>query len=173
MSVNSEIERLQNAKSALKTTIEGKGVTVPSNAKLEDYPALVNSIETGGGDIASMLTKENLVSVTYLQYQPHQVVTFNKDNNFYILNYGDSLGKLNTVSFIFKDITITWDVPPQNTNEDENNKYGVYIKESQEGSEKYQILNISGVTFSISDGYNATLRFYINNDVVATYQYLD
>ena len=90
------------------------------------------------------------------------------------MNYEDSLGKLNTVSFIFKDITITWDIPPQDLNEDENNKHGTYVKESKEGSEKYQILNIGGVTFSISnDGYNAILRFYINNDVVATYQYLD
>lgn len=50
MSIASEIERLQNAKSALKTAIEGKGVTVSSSAKLEDYPALVDSISGGGGD---------------------------------------------------------------------------------------------------------------------------
>lgn len=48
MSIASEITRLQNAKSALKTAIEGKGVTVPSSAKLEDYPALVDSIQAGG-----------------------------------------------------------------------------------------------------------------------------
>lgn len=48
MSVNSEIERLQNAKSALKTAIEGKGVSVPSNTKLDGYADLVDSIETGG-----------------------------------------------------------------------------------------------------------------------------
>lgn len=49
MSVNSEIERLQNAKSALKTSIEGKGVSVPAATKLDGYSALVDSIETGGG----------------------------------------------------------------------------------------------------------------------------
>lgn len=49
MSVNSEIERLQNAKSALKTAIEGKGVSVPASTKLDGYPALVDSIEQGGG----------------------------------------------------------------------------------------------------------------------------
>lgn len=49
MSVTSEITRLQNAKADLKTAIEGKGVTVPSNTKLDGYADLVDSIETGGG----------------------------------------------------------------------------------------------------------------------------
>lgn len=49
MSIASEITRLQNAKTALKTAIEGKGVTVPSSTKLDGYADLVDSIETGGG----------------------------------------------------------------------------------------------------------------------------
>lgn len=49
MSVASEITRLQNAKSALATSIENKGVTVPSDATLDDFSALVDAIETGGG----------------------------------------------------------------------------------------------------------------------------
>ena len=53
MSVASEITRLQNAKAALKTSIENKGVTVSSSAKLDTYPALVDSIQTGGGGSSS------------------------------------------------------------------------------------------------------------------------
>ena len=49
MAISDEITRLQQAKAALKTSIEGKGVTVSSDATLDDYPALVDSIETGGG----------------------------------------------------------------------------------------------------------------------------
>ena len=49
MSVASEITRLRNAKASLKTAIEGKGVTVPSSTKLDAYPALVESIQAGGG----------------------------------------------------------------------------------------------------------------------------
>ena len=49
MAISDEITRLQSAKAALKTSIEGKGVTVSSSAKLEDYPALVDSIQAGGG----------------------------------------------------------------------------------------------------------------------------
>ena len=42
-------ERLQNAKNAIKTSIENKGVTVDDGAKLDEYPALINSISGGGG----------------------------------------------------------------------------------------------------------------------------
>ena len=49
MSIQSEITRLSNAKASLKTAIEGKGVTVSSDAKLDAYPSLVSSIEQGGG----------------------------------------------------------------------------------------------------------------------------
>lgn len=49
MSVASEITRLQNAKAALKESIEAKGVTVEDSTKLDEYPALVDSIPQGGG----------------------------------------------------------------------------------------------------------------------------
>lgn len=49
MSIASEITRLQQAKADIKTAIEGKGVTVPSSATLDDYADLVDSISGGGG----------------------------------------------------------------------------------------------------------------------------
>lgn len=49
MSIASEITRLQNAKAAIKASIEGKGVTVSSSATLDDYADYVNDIPTGGG----------------------------------------------------------------------------------------------------------------------------
>lgn len=49
MSIASEITRLQTAKSDLATSIASKGVTVPANATLDDYAALVDSIQQGGG----------------------------------------------------------------------------------------------------------------------------
>lgn len=49
MSIATEITRLQTAKADLKTAIEAKGVTVPSSAKLDDYPDYVDQIQTGGG----------------------------------------------------------------------------------------------------------------------------
>lgn len=46
MSIATEITRLTSAKAALKTAIEGKGVTVSSSAKLDDYADLVDAIDT-------------------------------------------------------------------------------------------------------------------------------
>ena len=49
MSVQSEITRIESAKTAIATAIAGKGVTVPEGTKLNALAALVESIETGGG----------------------------------------------------------------------------------------------------------------------------
>ena len=49
MSIQSEIDRLKTAKSGLATAITGKGVTVPGDATLSEYPALVDQIQTSGG----------------------------------------------------------------------------------------------------------------------------
>ena len=50
MSVQSEITRLKNAKSAIKAAIEGKGVTVPDGTLLDGMAVLIESIEAGGGN---------------------------------------------------------------------------------------------------------------------------
>ena len=47
MSIASEITRLQTAKSDLKTSIENKGVTVPSATTIDGYSLLVDQISTG------------------------------------------------------------------------------------------------------------------------------
>ena len=44
MSIQSEIIRLQTAKANLKTSLENKGATVPSNTTLDGYPAIVNNL---------------------------------------------------------------------------------------------------------------------------------
>jgi hypothetical protein len=49
MSIATEIARLQGAKADIVTAIEGKGVTVPSSAMLDDLADYIDSIQTGGG----------------------------------------------------------------------------------------------------------------------------
>lgn len=49
MSIQTDLTRIKNAKAAIKAAIEGKGVTVPSGAKLDALAELVESIEAGGG----------------------------------------------------------------------------------------------------------------------------
>lgn len=48
MSISSEVTRITNAKAAIKTAIEGKGVTVPDGTKLDGMAALIESISSGG-----------------------------------------------------------------------------------------------------------------------------
>lgn len=48
MSIQTELTRITNAKAAIKTAIEGKGVTVPDGTRLDGMAALIESIEAGG-----------------------------------------------------------------------------------------------------------------------------
>lgn len=48
MSIQTEITRIESAKTAIATAIEGKGVTVPTGTKLDGMAALVEAIEAGG-----------------------------------------------------------------------------------------------------------------------------
>ena len=49
MSIQTELTRITNAKAAIKTAIEGKGVTVPGGTLLDGMASLIESIEAGGG----------------------------------------------------------------------------------------------------------------------------
>ena len=61
MSIQTELTRLTNAKAAIQTAIEGKGVTVPSDTLLDGMASLIESIEAGGAP--SLQSK----SVTYTE----------------------------------------------------------------------------------------------------------
>lgn len=52
MSIQTELTRITNAKAAIKTAIEGKGVTVPDGTMLDGMAALIEAIESGGGRVA-------------------------------------------------------------------------------------------------------------------------
>ena len=56
MSIQTELTRITNAKAAIKSAIEGKGVTVPDGTLLDGMAALIESIETGGGGFENIQT---------------------------------------------------------------------------------------------------------------------
>lgn len=58
MSIASEITRLQTAKADIKAAIEGKGVTVPSAATLDEFSDYVSAISGGGGGSITAVTGE-------------------------------------------------------------------------------------------------------------------
>ena len=52
MSIQTDLTRIKNAKSAIKAAIEGKGVTVPDATLLDGMALMLESIEAGGGTIS-------------------------------------------------------------------------------------------------------------------------
>lgn len=62
MSIASEITRLQTAKADIKTAIEAKGVTVPSNAKIDTYDTYVSQISTSTDDSFKKLLDRSITS---------------------------------------------------------------------------------------------------------------
>ena len=52
MALMENIKRIKEAKAALKTAIKDKGVKVPDDALLSEYPALVEKIETAADEFA-------------------------------------------------------------------------------------------------------------------------
>ena len=68
MSIQTELTRLTNAKAAIKTAIEGKGVTVPEGTLLDGMASLIESIEAGGGmkvEVFSITPADEMSAGTY------------------------------------------------------------------------------------------------------------
>ena len=56
MSIQTDLTRITNAKAAIKTAIEGKGVTVPSGTLIDGMAALIESIQAGSGGFENIQT---------------------------------------------------------------------------------------------------------------------
>ena len=66
MSIQTELTRITNAKAAIKTAVEGKGVTVPDGTLLDGMAALIESIESGVSGVwcGSVTPVSSTVAVT-------------------------------------------------------------------------------------------------------------
>lgn len=74
MSIASQIQRLQNAKTSIKASIENKGVEVPTNALLDTYSNYIDNISTGitiqNGRIENYKSyNENIPSGTFVKFK--------------------------------------------------------------------------------------------------------
>ena len=85
MSIQTELTRLTNAKAAIQTAIEGKGVTVPSGTLLDGMAALIESIEAGGGGVrveqGSVTFAEAQGSYTFVEDNPDIFIAYVEDNS--------------------------------------------------------------------------------------------
>ena len=69
MSVQTEIDRIKNAKTAISTAIASKGVNGPDGTKLDGMAPLINSIETGGGDVTPPTTPTDGKTRVYIHLE--------------------------------------------------------------------------------------------------------
>lgn len=81
MSIQTELARLTNAKAAIQTAIEGKGVTVPSGTLLDGMAALIEAIEAGGGEMDTIFGH----SFEYGSIIPNEDITSD-----YVINFSHS-----------------------------------------------------------------------------------
>ena len=91
MSIQTELTRIINAKAAIKTAVEGKGVTVPDGTLLGGMASLIESIEAGGGG----------GKVTTGTFTPAENIVIGSDFS-YEINHG--LGEIPQYFFLFRDI---------------------------------------------------------------------
>ena len=68
MSIQSQIDRINNAKSSLKSAISSKGVAVPESASIDDLPSLVRSIPQEGGSGDTPIKYDTLLPETTAPY---------------------------------------------------------------------------------------------------------
>ena len=83
MSIQTELTRITNAKAAIKTAIEGKGVTVPDATLLDGMAALIESIESGVsgvwcGSVTLVSGTRNLVVSPVVDDELYNAVKGNK-----------------------------------------------------------------------------------------------
>lgn len=106
MSIQTELTRITNAKAAIKTAIEGKGVTVPDGTLLDGMAALIESIQAGGGE-------ENLFG-TY--FETGSIIPASDITTDYTIkfqrNFSGIKGNTNDPRYMF----VLWcSIPPGNT----------------------------------------------------------
>lgn len=82
MSIASEITRLQGAKADIKSSIEAKGVSVPSSATLDDYSDYIDSISGGGSLPTSVNELAELIvnGIDNINAIPNSYPTYTSNN---------------------------------------------------------------------------------------------
>ena len=102
MSIQTELTRITNAKAAIKTAIEGKGVTVPGTTLLDGMASLIESIEAGGGsfDLSNFL--KNITDVVSFSFTPI------RDGAGYLM-YKPSINSIPRMGFVYaKNVTYAY-----------------------------------------------------------------
>ena len=168
MSIQTELTRLTNAKAAIQTAIEGKGVTVPSGTLLDGMAALIESIETGGGirvEQGSVTFAEKQGSYTFVEDTPDIFIVYIEDDSepeYFSSKYVwvmiqdtrlfEHYGKMRKTGYVFgyNDGTSKYYVPLKTSVSDNTHSYiGTFngmICNGYLGAKTYKWYAIYGVT---------------------------
>ena len=162
MSIQTELTRLTNAKAAIQTAIEGKGVTVPEGTLLDGMASLIESIEAGGGmkvEVFSITPADEMPIDTYeigetTITNPHFCVCF--DGTQPASNNTDTQKYLGLVTYVGCDATLWGDIGSAYS----KSNFGlVYIKQTTTYNYKrYNYGNV--ISFNSSHLSNG---FYVEN----------
>ena len=87
MSIASEISRIQTAKADIKAAIESKGVTVPSDAKIDAYAPLIQAI--GGGGSVIKFVEIDLTDESTSSSSPYVIDVTDDDVIYCLVEYYD------------------------------------------------------------------------------------
>ena len=156
MSIQTEITRLNTAKSNILTSIENKGVDTSSVSTLDDVPALIDSIEAGGGGgfpNGTEWTQSNITSGNfYSVYNANGIwVAGASSNGIYYSTDGKSWTQSNITSDSFAGVYYAngvWiAVAGSNWN---TTQFGAYY--STDGK--------SWTQSNITSGYTSSQRYY-------------
>ena len=105
MSIQTELTRITNAKTAIKTTIEGKGVTVPDGTLLDGMAVLIDAIETGGGGATEPYIEEvydsngELIDATFHGYTIIRKYAFYNCSKLALTSLPSGLTSIGTSAF--------------------------------------------------------------------------
>ena len=170
MSIQSELTRLTNAKAAIQTAIEGKGVTVPSGTLLDGMAALIESIETGGG-----LTHNSLYIAASGTFTVAERTEMSNDNRFILqhnagvipLLVSITASKVSKISDFKNGIFFRNQKP---TNPDSSVVYSLVTRKASTNfyeSYKSETGNVSSIEWTTEQvslvNYNSTV--YFNTDI--------
>ena len=162
MSIQTELTRLTNAKAAIQTAIEGKGVTVPSGTLLDGMAALIEAIEAGGGrrkvEVFSITPANDISTGTYeigetTITNPHFCVCF--DGTQPASNNTDTRKYKGLINYVGCDATLWGNIG----SEYNPSNFGlVYIKYATQY--EYERYNHGSAIMFNNDIYNG---FYVKN----------
>lgn len=163
MSIQTELTRITNAKSAIKTAIEGKGVTVPDGTLLDGMASLIEAIEAGGGgmkvEVFSITPADEIPAGKYeigetTITNPHFCVCF--DGTQPASNNTDTKKYLGLMAYIGCDATLWGDIGSAYN----KSNFGLMYKKTanEYAYERYNYGNVIG--FNTRYGRNS---FYVTN----------